>query len=189
MKPLSKEQELSLYNTSKRMLVESRGGLIAGGLEYLGKKIAGMTPKQKAARQATAQRTAKTKQTTQDYIDNVLGRTNPHTPGSRDYFEVERLKKIAEQGRGAELLGLRQGPKGDLNPLGIGAAAAGGAAVGSSESGESFLGDVFGDITKASRGAEKGIIGVPYITRTISNIATDPAEMAGLPQRFKRRGS
>lgn len=189
MKPLSKEQELSLYNTSKRMLVERRGGLIAGGLKYLGGKIAGMTPSGKAARQETARRTATTKRSTEDYINNILATPNPETPGSKDWFEVERLKKLAEQGRGAELLGLRQGPKGDLSPLGIGAAAAGGAAVGSSESGESFLGDVFDDITKASRGAEKGIIGVPYITRTISNIATDPAEMAGLPQRFKRRGS
>lgn len=189
MKPLSKEQELSLYNTSKRMLVEGRGGLVAGGLRYLGKQIGDLTPKGKAKKAQAASQRAKTQQTTQDYISDVLGRSNPHTPGSRDYFEVERLKKLAEQGRGSELLGLRQGPKGDLSPLGVGAAAAGGAVVGSSESGESFLGDVFGDIIKSSKGAEKGIMGIPYITRTISNIATDPAEMAGLPQRFKRRGT
>ena len=189
MKPLSKEQELSLYNTSKRMLVEGRGGLVAGGLRYLGKQIGDLTPKGKAKKAEAASKRAKTQQTTQDYIDDVLGRSNPHTPGSRDYFEVQRLKKLAEQGRGAELLGLRQGPKGDLNPLGIVASATSGAVVGSSESGESVLGDVFGDITRASRGAEKGVMGIPYITRTISNIATDPAEMAGLPQRFSRRKS
>ena len=189
MKPLSREQELSLYYTSKHVLNESRGGLISGALGWAGKKLKSMTPGAKAKAQKTAQQRATTVQTTEDLIDDILTAPNPHPRGSREYFEVEKLKTLGKQGRGSEILGLKKDTSGNLVPLAVGAA--GGAAVGAATDSDSggFISRAFSDIGKASEEAERGIVGIPYIQSTIKRIATDPGEMAGLPQRFKRRGT
>jgi hypothetical protein len=189
MKPLSREQELSLYYTSKHVLNETRGGLISGALKWTGKKLKSMTPGGKAKAQETAQRRVTTLQTTKDFIDDILTAPNPHPRGSREYFEVERLKALAKQGRGSKILELEKDDSGNLVPIAVGAA--GGAAVGAATDSDSggFISRTFSDIGKSSEEAEKGIIGIPYIKKTIMNIAADPGEMAGLPQRFRRRGT
>jgi hypothetical protein len=189
MKPLSREQELSLYYTSKHVLNESRGGLISGALRWTGKKLKSMTPGARAQAQQTAQQRATTVRTTQDLIDDILTAPNPHPRGSREYFEVQRLKTLGEQGRGSEILGLKKDASGNLVPLAVGAA--GGAAVGAVTDSDSggFISRALSDIGKSSEKAERAIIGIPSIQGTIERIATDPGEMAGLPQRFRRRGT
>ena len=191
MKPLSREQELSLYYTSKHVLNETRGGLISGALKWTGKKLKSMTPSGRAAAEETARRRKTTLQTTEDLMDQILNTPNPHQPGSIDYINVEIKKTLIKQGRGAEIAGLKRDASGNLVPLALGAA--GGAAVEAVKDSDSdsggFVSRAVGDIGKSSEKTERAIIGIPYIQGTIEGIGTDVAKMAGLDQRFRRRGT